>query len=223
MVDKAWVSTEWTMGKAARTVRFWAFFGANFLMWGLGFNLLISHQVAYMVGVGHSNTLAASVVGVYGIANILGNLNGFVSDRIGRERAYTLGTVGAITAVVILILAADPALPWLLYLYAPLLGLSFGIMAPTGTAAVADLFQGKSFGSIVGLTVAGFGIGGAVGPWLGGFIFDMTGSYLPAFTVSITAMALASGLIWLAAPRKVRLVSGMASQSNEAATRELKV
>jgi len=208
VVDQVWVATEWTLGRALRTRRLWLLFVASFLLWGIGLNLVLAHQVAYAVTAGYSPMLAASVFGLYGVANVLGNLCGFISDRLGREETYTLAAASAILALVALILAADPAREPFLYLYVILFGPAFGILGPTITAAMADLFGGPNFGAINGFVTAGFGLGGSLGPWLGGYIFDATDSYQLAFTISAVALGFACLLVWLAAPRRVRQVAG---------------
>ena len=71
----------------------------------------------------------------------------------------------------------DPSAPWLPILYALSFGFGMGITGPTIMAAIADLFQGKHFGSIFGSTVMGFAFLGSIGPWLGGYIHDITGEY----------------------------------------------
>jgi hypothetical protein len=48
-------------------------------------------------------------------------------------------------------------------------------------ALAGDLFEGPEFGTINGYLISPFGIGGAFGPWLGGFLFDVTGHYMEAF------------------------------------------
>jgi predicted MFS family arabinose efflux permease len=53
-----------------------------------------------------------------------------------------------------------------------------------------------------GLILMGFGLGGAIGPWLGGYIFDTTGSYTQAFIISIAAYVISCLSFWIAAPRK---------------------
>ena len=60
------------------------------------------------------------------------------------------------------------------------------------------------FGTI---TVALLG-GGAAGPWMAGIIHDATGSYQPAFVLAIACCVVSAAAIWIAAPRKVRLVPG---------------
>jgi cyanate permease len=46
------------------------------------------------------------------------------------------------------------------------------------------------------------GMGGVFGPWLGGYIYDKTGSYIYAFVLVIVAFVLSCAAIWIAAPRK---------------------
>jgi len=88
-----------------------------------------------------------------------------------------------------------------LYLYAICFGCGTGLYAPAIVAGTADLFYGSHFGSIAGLLLTGMGIGGAVGPWLGGFLHDISGSYTGAFMLSMGSFALASTAVWVAAPR----------------------
>lgn len=208
VVDHVWASTAWTLGRALRTWQLWTLAAAAFLLWGIGLNLILAHQVAYAVGVGYSELLAASIFGLYGVAQIFGALFGFLSDRLGREVTYTLGAAAAFLALMALILAADTSRWALLYVYVVLLGPAIGILGPTVTAAIADLFQGPNFGSINGFVTAGFGVGGSLGPWLGGYIYDTTGSYQLAFTISAAAFAGACLLIWVVAPRRIRRVAG---------------
>ena len=107
---------------------------------------------------------------------------------------------------------ATASQPWLLYLYV-ILGIFFGVAPPAGFASLADLFAGKHYGAIFGFCTLGYGIGGAIGPWLGGYIFDVMGSYTLAFVVVIVTMGLACIFLWLAAPRRVRLVAGKAPKA----------
>jgi len=78
---------------------------------------------------------------------------------------------------------------------------------------VAEIFEGPHYGAIFGaLTVALIG-GGAVGPWAAGVIHDATGSYRAAFLLAIGCCAVSSAAIWIAAPRKVRVVPGRVARS----------
>lgn len=211
IVDREWVTTEWTLAKALRTPRLWFMF-LNFAFLSLTLNLVLAHQPIYCQDIEFSAMFAASIFGLAGLTVMIGNLCGFVSDRIGRETTYTLGTLGTIIAISALMLVTTSQ-PWLLYLYAIFWGIFFGMGAPAGFSSLADLFFGRHFGAINGFCLLGFGIGGAIGPWLGGYIFDATGSYNLAFIIVIVAMGLSCGSLWLAAPRRVRLVAGKAPKA----------
>jgi MFS family permease len=72
----------------------------------------------------------------------------------------------------------------------------------------ADFFEGPAYGRIFGTIYIFYSIGGAFGPWLGGFLHDHGGSYIPFFIIVIACALLACFSIWVAAPRKIRIVPG---------------
>ncbi len=207
VVDKEWAATEWTLGRAARTHRFWALCCFNFLS-GLAAMSVVTHQVRFAVDVGFSKMVAASAFGVYGVANLTGHAFGFVSDRIGREWTCSLGTAGMVLAALTLLQVNNGSQPWMLYLYSTLFGWGMGLVAVIFYASVADIFYGKHLGSIIGLIVTCLGVGLAIGPWLAGYIYDVTGKYSVAFVIAIIATVFSCFWLWIAAPRKVRLVVG---------------
>jgi len=214
VVDKEWAATEWTLLKVLRTPRFWALFFANFFIWGIMENFLVAHQVACAIDAGFPATVVATMVTVFGIMVASGTLGGgFLSDRLGRELTFSAGSMIAILAIVVLLLLGSSSPTWMLFLYGVTLGIGLGINGPTLTAALADMFQGRNFGAINGLAVMGFALAGALSPWLGGLIFDITGNYGLIFPLLITAAGLSIVLIWLAGPRRVRQVPGKAPKS----------
>jgi MFS family permease len=75
---------------------------------------------------------------------------------------------------------------------------------------VAEIFEGSHYGSIFGTLTISLIAGGAAGPWMAGAIHDASGSYRPAFLLIIVFCLVSVAAIWIAAPRKVRLVPGRA-------------
>lgn len=213
VVDKDWASRNWTLPQALSTARFWMLWGAFFCWTGVGLNILMAHQVAFAVDMGYSQVLAASVFVFFGLSGTLGYLLGFISDRIGRELTFALGSLLAIVAVILLLLVRDAHHPWLLYGYGVLMGWGWSLAMPAITATVVDLFQGRHFGAIMGSAVSGFGVGGLLGPWLAGFIFDRMGSYDLAFILVLAMFLVSVVLVWLAAPHKVRRMPGRAPRT----------
>jgi MFS family permease len=192
----------WTLGQAMKTYQLWLMVLSMFLFWGIGCYLVLTHQVKFAIDTGYSSTFSALVFALYGIFMVLGMSAAFLSDRIGREKAITLSTALALLAFAALLSVKDTSRPWLLYVYATCLGSGAGLFTPTLFAGMADLFYGGHFGGIAALLLTGMGIGGAVGPWLGGYLYDISGSYRAAFVLCMACFTLACVAAWIAAPRK---------------------
>lgn len=192
---------DWTLRQAIGTYQLWLLMLAYFLFWGIGTYLVISHQVKFAEDVGYSSTFAASIFALFGIFQIGGQLSSGISDRIGREMTITLACTLMIVALIALVSVHDTSQPWLLYIYAVCFGYGGGFFTPAMTAGAADIFHGRHFGAIAGILLTGMGIGGVIGPWLGGYIYDVTGSYISAFILCMAAFALACTAFWIAAPR----------------------
>jgi len=208
VVDKDWVAVEWTLKKAARTSRFWLLCLTTFTLWGIGHNILVTHQIAFAMDIGYSHLYASAVLSLGGLAFSLGALASVISDRIGREEATTIGLAISFSSIVVLLLVKDTTHPWMLYYYAISFGFGFGMCAPLVTTIVTDIFQGPKVGSTVGFVWFSFAIGGTIGPWFGGLLFELTGDYIIAFIIAGLMFFVAGAAVWLAAPRKVRLVPG---------------
>jgi len=206
VVDKHWAETEWTIAKAVRTQRFWMLMLVLALV-ASGFFLIGIHLIAYLEDKGYSPRTAAYVMGFQGFINIFGTLlGGMLGDRIGREKTLSLGVLFYIGCIVFLNLSGVVVSLYLLVAFVLFYGVGYGMAFPALMASVADLFEGKHFGSILGVLLLGGYFGAAFGSWLGGFLFDWTHAYRLNFFVAGTVMLLAAALIWRAGPRQVRRV-----------------
>ena len=208
IVDHEWVSRNWTLKYAIKTSRFWFMCLTTFSSWGVAHHILVTHQVAFALDVGYERLYASTVVSLSGWTFCLGALCSMISDRIGREPTMTLGMGFCISSVVVLLMIKDASQPWMLYYYSIAFGFGLGMCAPVVAATITDLFQGPRVGATVGSVWFCFAMGGTVGPWLGGFLFEVGGDYTLAFIIAGIFLALSAVSIWLAAPRKVRLVPG---------------
>lgn len=208
-VNKSWCLETWTLARAMRTRQFWLIC-VTCLLNGAGLYCILVHQIAYLVDVGFGKMLASSIFGLTGIFTTVGRgLSGAASDRFGREQTFIFAQILIVAGILILlVLSREPAAS-LLYVYALLLGLGYGASGPQVMAAtIVDIFERTAFGAIWGFAVLGFGIGNALGPWLGGFLFDLVGNYRLVFLISIVNLSVGSITFWLAAPRKIRIVIG---------------
>ncbi len=192
----------WTLKKAARTYQFWMLVLSMTLFWGAGCYLVLAHQVKYAQDMGYSSLFASSIFGLFGVFMVVGQIISSVSDRIGREVVLVTGCLIAIGAVFCLSQVQDTTQPWLLYVYAVFFGFGAGLQSPTIFVGASDLFAGPHFGAIAGVILCGMGIGGALGPWIGGYVYDILGSYSYAFGFSMTCFAVSALAFILAAPRR---------------------
>jgi MFS family permease len=76
----------------------------------------------------------------------------------------------------------------MLYLFAIVFGFMWGGSGTVITVLIGDIFGTRSLGPIMGMMSAGWALGAAIGPSIGGFIFDMTGDYFMAFATGATAI-----------------------------------
>ncbi len=208
VVDPAWVAVDWTLARAVRTARFWwiavGYFSGLFCWYAVQV-----HQTQYLIEIGFSPSDAAWALGFVSLIGIPGQIGlGHLSDRIGREWVWTVGSVGFALCFLALLLLAHAPTPALLYVMVVSQGLlGYGVTSVVG-AIPAEIFQGRHYGTIFGTLMLASILGGATGPWLTGALHDATGNYALAFVLAIGCSILSAVAIWLAAPRRVRAVAG---------------
>ncbi|MBI4571963.1 MAG: MFS transporter [candidate division NC10 bacterium] len=191
----------WTLAHAVRDRHYWALAGV-FFTGNVVTQMLLVHQVAYLVDHGMPVLAAAAVGSVVGVASIVGKMTwGVLSDRTGREVAYSLAFGCVVASIGVLALAGAHPTSALPYLYGVLIGLGYGGTSPLTPAAASDLFSGPNFATIFGTLYALLCLGAAVGSWGAGKIFDLTGGYAAALWVAFASALLAPMFMWLAAPR----------------------
>jgi sugar phosphate permease len=193
--------TNWSLKDAVKTYQLWLLVFSQFLFWGIGCYLVLAHQVKFAMDVGFSNLFAASIFGLFGVFMIVGQLSSSISDWIGREWTVAISSSFCVVALIALLSVGDASQSWLLYVYAICFGLGAGLFAPTVFVGAADIFHGPHFGSISGLMLTGMGVGGALGPWMGGYLHDATGTYFSAFVLCLICFVLAGVAFIVAAPR----------------------
>jgi MFS family permease len=189
---------QWTAKLALKSLQFWLLFFAR-IGAASGTTVIITHQVAHVVDVGYSRLLAATIFGFAGITSSFGRVVfGFIADALSKPAAYTLNILMTLIGVGALMILRDPSQIWLLYIYVFFFGIGFGSRAVIFSALTADIFSGKGFGAILGYSTVAVGVGGALGSWLGGVFYDLTGSYLVSFALSAVLLALSDISIWAA-------------------------
>jgi MFS family permease len=165
--------------------------------------MLLIHQVAYLVDHGVSPLLAASVGGAVGFVSIGAKVGwGIFSDRAGREWAGTLAFGCVAASIGTLVLAGRQPESLLPLLYAACIGIGYGVLSPVFPAVAADLFGGPGFPTIYGALYTVICAGLALGAWAAGRIFDWSGSYAGALWCGLLLALVTPLLLWRVAPRR---------------------
>lgn len=212
VVDRAWVETEWTVGKALHTAKFWwiglAYFCGLFVWYAVQI-----HQTKFLLAQGIGAAEAAAALGLVALFGIVGQVFiGGYSDRAGREVGWSLSMLGYLICSILLLMLESAPSRTLLYAMVATQGLlGYGVASLYG-AVSADVFGGKSFSRIFSILVLFGNSGAAAGVFFLGVIEDQTGGYALGWWLSLLASAVSIAAIWLAAPRHVRLVAGQAAR-----------
>ena len=143
------------------------------------------HIVAYCGDLGYGVARGAEMLSLmlgFGIVSRIAS--GFVADRIGGLATLLIGSVMQ-AAALLLYLLFDGLTP--LYVISALFGLFQGGIVPMYAIIVRDYFPPRQAGTLVGLVIMSTIVGMALGGWMSGAIFDLTGSYWQAF---------ANGFLW---------------------------
>ncbi len=179
-----------SLREAASVRQFWLVVG-TYICLGFAMFTIFVHIVPHATDLGFSAATAASILAAAGGAGVIGRLLlGGVADRIGNKRVFIIGFVLMAASLFWLITARET---WMLYLLAAVFGFATGGCAVSSSPLVAELFGLRSHGLILGVINLGYCIGAAAGPFLAGYVFDVTGSYNVAFLVCAVASVL--GLI----------------------------
>ena len=181
------------MREAAKSYPFWCITTGHL---GLGTALFMvnTHAVAHFVSLGLDKLLAAFVFGLIGFIRIGGTLIwGYVSDQIGRNHTYSIATTVAIVGLAMVTFLPNAPAMWMVYAAAILYSIGHSAGNPTYGAVIADIFSGPQVGLIFGFLEVSFGIGSAIGAWVGGYLFDLTGNYRWSFSLCLICFAI-SGL-----------------------------
>ena len=200
---KADVESDWTVKQALTNSAFWLLFIARTLA-SMGNQVIVTHQIAHAIDVGYTRVFAASIFGLMGVVSIGGRiLFGYLADVMNRQMVFAWVQIISALGIFALLAMNDASTPWLLYTYAVCYGLGQGSRALVLSAISADIFHGKHFGAIFGYFTFSIGLGGAVGAWLGGFLFDVSHSYAVPFWVSLACLIISVFIVW-ASGRVVR-------------------
>ena len=177
----------YTLSAALHTPTLWFMF-VILMTLATCYQMIVTHIVIAAIDIGTTPELAAIILTLMGLTNTLGRvLLGGLAAKIGNK--IVLSICLAIQALAMLILTGAGNLNTI-YIAVSLYGLAYGGTSPIMITLAADLFGTKSIGSILGSISTSYTIGGAIGPFLAGYVFDATHSYYAAFSSAAVVLAM---------------------------------
>ena len=179
-------------GEAFRRKPF-ALLAGSYFVCGFQLAFFTLHLPAYVVDMGLSANIGMTAVAMIGLFNIFGS---FLSGWLGGlySKKWLLAWIYALRIVAILALMLFPLSPLTLYVFAAVMGLLWLGTVPLTSGLVGCIFGMRYVGMLYGIVFLGHQIGGFLGAWLGGRIFDLSGSYEMAWWLSIALSVMAAAL-----------------------------
>ena len=158
----------------------------------------IFHTISYAIGCGLSTMAAVTIYSVEGFAGLVGRLLfGVLADKLGVKRVIVAGLLVQALAAGSYVLASGLGD---FYAVAFVFGMAYGGVMPLYSALARDYFAPQIMGSVLGAMMLLSGLGMALGPALGGWIYDHFHAYTWMYLGSL-AVGLGAGAIALALPR----------------------
>jgi MFS family permease len=180
-----------TPRQAAGTLHFWFLLAVLFLV-AISINGTVAHIVPLLTDAGIPRATAAATLGLFGLATMTGRLMaGWLVDRFFASYVATVLFLAPIAGFGLLA-SATGALPAMGVI---LLGLGLGTEIDLIAFLVSRYFGQRSFGQIYGYCFMLFGFGSSAGRFLGGWIYDLAGSYNPALIGAAVALVVAVILV----------------------------
>ena len=149
---------------------------AGFFVCGFHVAFITVHFPTYVTDLGLSAQTGAYALSLVGLFNIIGSL---ASGAFGQRYSKKMGLsfIYFTRAVIILGLLLAPANELTIYLFAASMGLLWLSTVPLTTGIVAQIFGLKFMATLFGLVFLSHQVGSFIGVWMGGLLYDRTGSY----------------------------------------------
>jgi len=151
------------------------------------------HMPSYLKDHGLSPQVASYALALVGLFNVFGT---YISGTLGQRmpKRYILSFIYFARAVVIAVFISLPLSPMSVYIFSAIMGLLWLSTVPATNAAIAQIFGVAHLSMLSGFVFLSHQVGSFLGVWLGGYLYDTTGSYDVAWYLSI-ALGIFAGLV----------------------------
>jgi MFS family permease len=156
----------------------------GFFTCGFQLAFITVHLPAYLVDRGIPAHIGGWVVAAIGLFNIIGSLSvGWLQTRLPKR--YILSAIYFLRAASIVLFISLPITPVSAIVFGASTGLTWLSTVPPTTALVAVMFGTRWFATLYGFAFVSHQVGGFLGVWLGGVVFEKFGSYTPIWWLSV--------------------------------------
>ncbi|MBK6357417.1 MAG: MFS transporter [Betaproteobacteria bacterium] len=172
----------------------------HYLFWGYfvcGFQtaFIMLHLPSYLVDAGMSANVGMTAVALIGLFNIFGSFYfGWAGGRSSKKNL--LVWIYGLRAVAIFIFMLVPLSTAAAWIFAAVIGILWLATVPLTNGLIAQIFGLRYMSMLTGVVFLGHQLGSFLGAWLGGRIFDETGSYSLAWSISIGLSIIAAICSW---------------------------
>jgi predicted MFS family arabinose efflux permease len=146
--------------------------------------------------------VATTALALIGLFNVVGT---YAAGSLGQRmpKRYVLSAIYALRSLSIVVFLSVPMTPWSVYVFASVMGLLWLSTVPLTNAVVAQIFGVQYLSMLSGFVFLSHQIGSFLGAWLGGRLYDATGSYDVVWWIAV-ALGVFAALINL--PVKERAI-----------------
>ena len=156
----------------------------GFFTCGFQLAFITVHLPAYLSDRGITAQTGGWVIAAIGLFNIIGSLGvGWLQNRVPKR--YILSTIYFIRAISIVTFISFPITTLSAILFGAITGLTWLSTVPPTSALVAVMFGTRWFATLYGFAFVSHQVGGFLGVWLGGIVFEGFGSYTPIWWLSV--------------------------------------
>jgi MFS family permease len=156
----------------------------GFFTCGFQLAFITVHLPSYLVDRGLSAQVGGWTLATIGLFNIVGSItSGWLGDRMPKR--YLLSIIYFVRAAAILAFISFPVTPVTCIMFGATMGLMWLSTIPPTNGIIAVLFGTRWLATLGGFAFFSHQVGGFLGVWLGGIVFDRTGSYDPVWWLAI--------------------------------------
>ncbi|MDP2748912.1 MFS transporter [Pseudomonas sp.] len=189
---------EQTLGEALREAcshsGFWLL-ALGFFVCGFQVVFIGVHLPAYLVDQHLPALVGTTVLALVGLFNIFGTyIAGWLGGRMSKPRL--LSALYLARAVVIVAFILTPLTVWSAYAFGVAMGLLWLSTVPLTNGTVATLFGVRNLSMLGGIVFLFHQLGAFLGGWMGGYLYDHTGSYDLVWQIAVLLSLLAAALNW---------------------------